>query len=108
MPQHWPAMRLAIGIAGGCDGWNSSNNGSGGNSVILCTDGLGNQGLGSLEGEDDNGTNNNNNNFVAFYIECVKQALLKDVSVSVVTIAWTEACGSVGRWQTRQNSVCGW
>ena len=50
--------------------------------MIICTDGLANQGLGSLEGE--------GHEFVAFYTECAEQALLKGVSVSVLSIVGTE------------------
>jgi hypothetical protein len=67
-----PALLLGIALAGTAPG----------SSVILCTDGLANQGLGSLEGKD--------KEFVAFYNECAEQAVLKGVSVSVLSLQGAE------------------
>eukprot|EP00727_Mastigamoeba_balamuthi_P005505 m51a1_g1574 hypothetical protein (906) ;mRNA; f:87526-90624 len=67
-----PALILGIGIAGSAPG----------SSVVLCTDGLANQGLGSLEGKA--------SDFVAFYTECGEQAVLRGVTVSVLSLIGTE------------------
>jgi hypothetical protein len=67
-----PALRVAVAVAGSAPG----------SSVILCTDGLANQGLGSLEGK--------SKDFVAFFTECGEQAVLKGVSVSVLSLIGTE------------------
>ena len=68
-----PALLLGIAIAGAAPG----------SSVILCTDGLANQGLGSLEGKEKEMT--------AFYTECAEQAVLKGVTVSVISLIGAEA-----------------
>jgi len=64
---------LGISIAGSAPG----------SSVILCTDGLANQGAGSLEGSSAEVT-------TAFYLECAEQALLKGVTVSVISLIGAE------------------
>ncbi|KAH3745950.1 circularly permutated Ras protein 1 [Pelomyxa schiedti] len=66
-----PALLLAICIAGETPG----------SSVVVCTDGISNCGLGSLEG--------NSSEFAAFYAECGEQALLRGVTVSVVSLIGT-------------------
>lgn len=63
-----PALLVAIEMAGTAPG----------SSIVLCTDGLANQGLGSLEGKE--------KDFVAFYTECAEQAVLRGVTVSVLSI----------------------
>ncbi|KAH3762933.1 circularly permutated Ras protein 1 [Pelomyxa schiedti] len=67
-----PALLLGIAMAGTAPGSN----------VILCTDGLANQGLGSLEGRE--------KDFVAFYTECGEQAVLRGVTVSVLSLIGTD------------------
>eukprot|EP01105_Mastigella_eilhardi_P008993 TRINITY_DN2149_c0_g1_i3.p1 TRINITY_DN2149_c0_g1~~TRINITY_DN2149_c0_g1_i3.p1 ORF type:complete len:939 (-),score=238.17 TRINITY_DN2149_c0_g1_i3:129-2897(-) len=67
-----PALILAIALSGNAPGSN----------VILCTDGLANQGLGSLEGKE--------KDFVAFYTECGEQAVLRGVTVSVLSLIGTD------------------
>jgi hypothetical protein len=75
-----PALLLGIALAGAAPG----------SQVILCTDGLANQGLGSLEQQAaaDAGKKREQ---VAFYLECAEQAILKGVSVSVLSLLGTEA-----------------
>lgn len=67
-----PALQLGIGIAGSRPG----------SSVILCTDGLANIGLGSLEGKE--------TQFTPYYTELAEQAKLKGVSVSVISLIGSE------------------
>eukprot|EP01118_Nematostelium_gracile_P013079 TRINITY_DN488_c0_g1_i3.p1 TRINITY_DN488_c0_g1~~TRINITY_DN488_c0_g1_i3.p1 ORF type:complete len:798 (+),score=145.71 TRINITY_DN488_c0_g1_i3:163-2556(+) len=67
-----PALALAIAAAGK----------QAGSRVILCTDGLANTGVGSLEGEI--------GQYTAFYTELGEQAKLKGVAVSIVTLAGTD------------------
>ncbi|KAH3766543.1 circularly permutated Ras protein 1 [Pelomyxa schiedti] len=63
-----PALILGVNIAGTAPG----------SQVIVCTDGLANQGLGTLEG--------NEQEMVAFYTEVGEQATLKGVVVSVLSL----------------------
>jgi hypothetical protein len=53
-----------------------------GSQVILCTDGLANEGVGSLEGA--------KASFQAFYTETAEQALVRGVSVSVLSLTGTD------------------
>lgn len=66
-----PALLLGITIAGGRPR----------SQVILCTDGLANTGIGSLEGKEAE--------YTPFYTELAEQAKLKGVAVSVVTLEGT-------------------
>jgi len=50
--------------------------------MILCTDGLANIGVGSLEGKEED--------YTPFYTECAEQAKLKGVAVSVITLVGTD------------------
>jgi len=69
-----PALLLGLSMA---------SSGSGARSkMILCTDGLANTGIGSLEGKKDI--------FTAFYTELAEQAKVKGVAVSVMTIIGTD------------------
>ena len=67
-----PALQLSIAIAGS----------SPGSSVILCTDGLANVGLGSLVDKE--------SDYAPYYVELAEQAKLKGVTVSVVSIKGEE------------------
>jgi len=67
-----PALRLAVAVAGSAPG----------SSVVLCTDGLANLGLGSLEGM--------SRDFVAFYTEIAEQAVLRGVGVSILSLIGSE------------------
>eukprot|EP00727_Mastigamoeba_balamuthi_P012024 m51a1_g7444 putative ras-like gtp-binding protein ypt1 (1013) ;mRNA; f:92802-96151 len=67
-----PALMIAIGLA---------SNGPRGASVIVCTDGMANMGLGSLRSE---------GAFVPFYTDCAEAALLAGVSVSVLSFEGTD------------------
>lgn len=67
-----PALVLGVAIAGLTPG----------SQVILCTDGLANEGVGSLEGP--------KATFQAFYTETAEQALLRGVSVSVLSLTGTD------------------
>jgi len=58
------------------------NSGSSASKVIICTDGLANAGIGSLEGQ--------KAIYNAFYTECAEQAKLKGVSVSLMTLKGTD------------------
>jgi len=69
-----PALQLSIAIAGSKPG----------SSVILCTDGLANVGLGSLDGT--------NSEVTPYYVELAEQAKLKGVSVSVISLIGSECC----------------
>eukprot|EP01117_Protostelium_nocturnum_P015705 TRINITY_DN610_c0_g1_i1.p1 TRINITY_DN610_c0_g1~~TRINITY_DN610_c0_g1_i1.p1 ORF type:complete len:895 (+),score=352.35 TRINITY_DN610_c0_g1_i1:90-2774(+) len=67
-----PALLLSIAIAGAKPA----------SKVILCTDGLANHGLGSLEG--------NSVDYTPYYTECAEQAKLKGVAVSIISLLGTE------------------
>ena len=67
-----PALQLSIAIAGSKPG----------SKVILCTDGLANIGLGSLEGKE--------SQYTPYYIELAEQAKLKGVSVSIISLIGSE------------------
>jgi hypothetical protein len=67
-----PALRIAVAMAGSAPG----------SAVVLCTDGMANQGIGSLEAKTQEMT--------AFYGEIGEQALLKGVTVSVLTLTGTD------------------
>jgi Mg-chelatase subunit ChlD len=67
-----PALLLGIAIAGARPA----------SKVIVCTDGLANVGLGSLEGAVDK--------FSPYYIELAEQAKLKGVTVSVISLEGTD------------------
>merc|ERR1712137_495832 len=69
-----PALQLSIAIAGSKPG----------SQVILCTDGLANIGLGSLEGKE--------TEFTPYYTELAEQAKLRGVSVSVISLIGSECC----------------
>lgn len=69
-----PALLLSIVMAGGAAG----------SRVVLCTDGLANRGLGSLEGAQQDCT--------LFYTEMAEQAKLRGVVVSVVSVIGSECC----------------
>lgn len=69
-----PALQLAIAIAGAKPG----------SRVILCTDGLANVGLGSLEAAD--------SEVSPYYVELAEQAKLKGVTVSVISLIGAECC----------------
>jgi len=69
-----PALQLSIAIAGS----------KAGSHVILCTDGLANVGLGSLEGKEAE--------YTPYYIELAEQAKLRGVTVSVISLIGTECC----------------
>lgn len=67
-----PALQLSIAIAGSKPG----------SQVILCTDGLANIGLGSLEGKE--------TQYTPYYTELAEQAKLKGVTVSVISLIGSE------------------
>ena len=67
-----PALLLGIKLAGSRPR----------SQVILCTDGLANMGVGSLEGKEADHT--------PIYTECAEQAKLKGVTVSVITLVGTD------------------
>ena len=67
-----PALQLSIAIAGN----------KAGSHVILCTDGLANIGLGSLEGKE--------SDYTPYYTELAEQAKLKGVTVSVISLIGSE------------------
>ena len=67
-----PALLLGISVAG-----NRSRS-----KVILCTDGLANTGLGSLEGKQ--------TEYTPYYSELAEQAKIKGVTVSVMSLIGTE------------------
>ena len=69
-----PALQLSIAIAGSKPG----------SHVILCTDGLANVGLGSLEGKE--------SDYTPYYTELAEQAKLKGVTVSVISLIGSECC----------------
>lgn len=69
-----PALQLSIAIAGSKPG----------SQVILCTDGLANIGLGSLEGKE--------SEYSPYYTELAEQALLRGVTVSVISLIGDECC----------------
>eukprot|EP00027_Filamoeba_sp_ATCC50430_P012347 CAMPEP_0168564266 /NCGR_PEP_ID=MMETSP0413-20121227/13148_1 /TAXON_ID=136452 /ORGANISM="Filamoeba nolandi, Strain NC-AS-23-1" /LENGTH=871 /DNA_ID=CAMNT_0008595915 /DNA_START=32 /DNA_END=2643 /DNA_ORIENTATION=- len=67
-----PALLLGVTIAGSRPR----------SKVILCTDGLANTGIGSLEGKEAD--------YTPFYTELAEQAKLKGVAVSVMTLVGTD------------------
>lgn len=67
-----PALQLSICIAGARPG----------STVVLCTDGLANQGLGSLEGAE--------TDYSPYYTELAEQAKLRGVTVSVISLIGSE------------------
>jgi hypothetical protein len=72
-----PALLVSIGLAGSVAG----------SSVVLCTDGVANVGLGSLE--DYRAENAATHPAPAFYLGAAGEALQRGVSVSIVTIKGT-------------------
>jgi hypothetical protein len=70
-----PAMMLAISVSGVTPS----------SQVVLCTDGLANIGVGSLEEVD-------SKEFLNFYTEAGEQALLRGVTVDVISIIGSECC----------------
>jgi len=69
-----PALQLSIAVAGSKPG----------SQVILCTDGLANVGLGSLEGKE--------TEYTPYYTELAEQAKLRGVTVSVISLIGAECC----------------
>jgi len=67
-----PAMILGISIAGLCPS----------SQVVVCTDGLANVGIGSLEGVEAQ--------FQAFYVETGEKAVLRGVTVDLISIIGSE------------------
>jgi hypothetical protein len=63
-----------------------ASHGKPGSKVIICTDGLANLGIGSIENNYNYRNNNNSNKSTKFYTDVGVYAAEKGVSVSVVTI----------------------